>query len=117
MAGVGQVRLQALNGAKALNGGLAAEAEEGDHGQAAVLQLLQPRLVAAHVEGVKGREGAQARLASLLVSLDAEALQHGKGGDLDGNERLQVEGGLHLGARLPPVAQANLRGGGKQGGG
>lgn len=58
VVGVSQVVLQAVNGALAVDSGLGAEADEGKHGQAAVLDLLQGSLLAPHVEGIEG-EGEQ----------------------------------------------------------
>jgi len=52
------VLLEAVNGAQAAHCCLAAEANERQHGQAPVLQLLELPVIIAHAHGVEG-EGAQ----------------------------------------------------------
>ena len=95
VAGVGQVRLQALDGALALHRGLGGEAQEGQHGEAPVLQLLQAGLVAAHAHGVKRHDGAQ---AGLQAGQGREgARREGRRGR-DGSKGAESEGGEGRGA-------------------
>mmetsp|Transcript_28772 Transcript_28772/g.51459 ORF Transcript_28772/g.51459 Transcript_28772/m.51459 type:complete len:307 (-) Transcript_28772:121-1041(-) len=103
--GVGNVRLEALDGSHATDGGLGGEAQEGEHGEAAVLQLLHLGLVGLHAHGVEGEGAQEAALAGLLPPVDAPCLQDGHDGDLDANQ-LQSGQSVLLGACLPPVAEA-----------
>eukprot|EP00197_Chlamydomonas_leiostraca_P002959 CAMPEP_0202864532 /NCGR_PEP_ID=MMETSP1391-20130828/4724_1 /ASSEMBLY_ACC=CAM_ASM_000867 /TAXON_ID=1034604 /ORGANISM="Chlamydomonas leiostraca, Strain SAG 11-49" /LENGTH=91 /DNA_ID=CAMNT_0049544285 /DNA_START=144 /DNA_END=415 /DNA_ORIENTATION=+ len=64
LGGVGQVVVQVLDGALAGHDGLHEEAEAGEHGQAAVLQLLHLQLsqgvgVVSQTQGVEGAAGVQ----------------------------------------------------------
>ena len=53
VAGILQVLAEGCKGAKARDGSLGGEAKEGNHGQAGVLHLLLPHLLAAHAQGVE----------------------------------------------------------------
>lgn len=56
------VLLEAVNGAQAAHCCLAAEANERQHGQAPVLELLELRLLRPHAHGVKGERAQHAAL-------------------------------------------------------
>jgi hypothetical protein len=65
--GVCDVLLEAVDGPQAAHCCLAAEAQECEHGQAAVLELLQLGLLAAHAHGVKGEAAQHAGLVCVCV--------------------------------------------------
>ena len=89
VAGVVQVLLERCNGAQAGDGCLGGEAEEGNHGQAGVLHLLLPHLLAAHAQGVEGGLVQEAGLHEAqqisqcpghLTGCDRDAARGGGGG-------------------------------------
>ena len=62
--------LEASDGSLAPDGVLGAEAEEGEHREPAVLELLELRLLRLELEGVEGRlkqKGALSRLGVVLA--------------------------------------------------
>ena len=80
------VGLEALDGAHSGDGSLGHEAQEGKHGKAPVLELLDLLLVGAHAHGVEGEAAEEAGLAGLLEALDTLGLKDRHDGNLDGNE-------------------------------
>ena len=62
MARVSQVPGERLNGALAVDSGLGAEADERNHGQASVLNLVQLGALALHVERVEREHREEAGL-------------------------------------------------------
>jgi hypothetical protein len=98
---------EALDRAEPAHGRLGREAEEGDHCEARVLDLLEPHLGRQLAERVERVHPERAALARALPPARAHALEHREERDADGELSLGVErvgGGLRVG---PPGREAD----------
>ena len=111
---IGDVVLEGGDRALTVDDSLADDAEEGNHGEAAVLDLLHSHRVGVHAHGIKGEVLVDAGLAGREPAADALELEDAHDGELDGEEGRDGEVVVG-GASLVPGALSSSHEKGREG--